>query len=1044
LGYELREMRNQAGGTYYSLRDTNERGLEIGAGQTPGAAIKSAGKRIESNALEDALKYEGEQLAHCVGGYCEGVVQGESRIFSLRDSKGKPHATVEMQRGISNDPDLMQIKGYKNGPPSKETAPFVLDYLNSQPAINLTRNGLGDVKRMGIVDTTAIPDLQGLLPEGTPRFMSRDALNDIANKIGGIENFALGGFVKGVGKSLMDLVDKYSGAGVKKIERAAEQALRTPDAAYEPLRQRMEERGNIQYAVKPKGGNYPSSQTNEKLLGYHRLGGNLIYDPDPAKPNRFTGAQGNFIRANYPSLLEGYEEAFRATGNHNMDYGKDFWPWVQQNYPEAFEEMTSGKAPVQRLKGWAEKKLGNYIRNEMATPEDPLRLQIENFGITRNKSLAEKDAQIAKATADMEAAMAGRMTADGQPFTPEMMTRSQARIRQLKEEREFIERLTGSYMDEPTLKGSEPYYTLEVEDKRKAAGYPREGFAQQSWIDSGMNPETQRGALLAKQFEGLTDEAVSSTPAGQLVSARHFTEDNPWLAKVDPETRIYGANTTRMGFDKMLNALKDAVRYDSDLPENLRLNPEKLDKLSVPQAVELVDKINSYREGLRLSEQKRIANNASTLPFREYETTPFTGEPNEKGMRWVEIGHPEVDPNAPLPEGYKIETFTYPNSGETKYFFVDDKGARDSYGMMHDTPEEAQIAAIKHQNQPTVDEALGYEGEKLQHCVGQYGESVACNMSRIFSLRDAEGHPHATIEVNIPDRSWSPFDDMHYTEAENALTEYNQWLGEKLLADPNFPVPKTGIERYNAFARDTGRELFDEPTPILNQIKGFQNGQVSKEAEPFVQDFVLSQPWSRSEDLYNAGMSDVGNLKRRATKEDLEALKTAGMEIPSSNIMRSVDADKVADLLTQMARGRREAPKPTIDLDWEDDMPFAKGGAVNMAGGGLLRVLMEKYGQKALDLGMKEMSPGREKALMLKQELEQKGRYRDIYNKEMDQTNNPIPYDKWLEKKMREYESQPQSSGQQELFAQGGKVRAEFDPEAVDAVVNKFYEEQYG
>jgi hypothetical protein len=104
----------------------------------------------------------------------------------------------------------------------------------------------------------------------------------------------------------------------------------------------------------------------------------------------------------------------------------------------------------------------------------------------------------------------------------------------------------------------------------------------------------------------------------------------------------------------------------------------------------------------------------------------------------------------------------------------------------------------------------------------------------------------------------------------------------------------------------------------------------------------------------------------------------------------------------------------------------------------------KEYRQKALDLGMKEMSPGREKALMLKQELEQKGRYRDIYNKEMDQTNNPIPYDKWLEKKMREYESQPQSSGQQELFAQGGAVQAEFDPSAIDEIVNKFYGEENG
>jgi hypothetical protein len=48
-------------------------------------------------ALEDALKYEGDTMGHCVGGYCPDVASGRSRIYSLRDSKGEPHVTVEVQ-----------------------------------------------------------------------------------------------------------------------------------------------------------------------------------------------------------------------------------------------------------------------------------------------------------------------------------------------------------------------------------------------------------------------------------------------------------------------------------------------------------------------------------------------------------------------------------------------------------------------------------------------------------------------------------------------------------------------------------------------------------------------------------------------------------------------------------------------------------------------------------------------------------------------------------------------------------------------------------
>ena len=47
--------------------------------------------------LEEALKYEGDTMGHCVGGYCPDVAAGRSRIYSLRDSKGEPHVTVEVR-----------------------------------------------------------------------------------------------------------------------------------------------------------------------------------------------------------------------------------------------------------------------------------------------------------------------------------------------------------------------------------------------------------------------------------------------------------------------------------------------------------------------------------------------------------------------------------------------------------------------------------------------------------------------------------------------------------------------------------------------------------------------------------------------------------------------------------------------------------------------------------------------------------------------------------------------------------------------------------
>ena len=53
--------------------------------------------------LADQLKYEGDTMGHCVGGYCDDVVAGRSRIFSLRGANGEPHVTVEV--GKAKHPD---------------------------------------------------------------------------------------------------------------------------------------------------------------------------------------------------------------------------------------------------------------------------------------------------------------------------------------------------------------------------------------------------------------------------------------------------------------------------------------------------------------------------------------------------------------------------------------------------------------------------------------------------------------------------------------------------------------------------------------------------------------------------------------------------------------------------------------------------------------------------------------------------------------------------------------------------------------------------
>jgi hypothetical protein len=46
-----------------------------------------------------------------------------------------------------------------------------------------------------------------------------------------------------------------------------------------------------------------------------------------------------------------------------------------------------------------------------------------------------------------------------------------------------------------------------------------------------------------------------------------------------------------------------------------------------------------------------------------------------------------------------------------------------------------------------LEEGLNAEGQAMGHCVGGYCDEVAERGTKIFSLRDAKGNPHVTIET---------------------------------------------------------------------------------------------------------------------------------------------------------------------------------------------------------------------------------------------------------------------------------------------------------
>jgi len=455
--------------------------------------------------------------------------------------------------------------------------------------------------------------------------------------------------------------------------------------------------------------------------------------------------------------------------------------------------------PKIAINDWIDTKLNKYVRNEMATPEDPVR------------ALAERGVL---------------------------------------------------HVDPETLNQYNPKHTA---FEREMAGFPAEGMSR--------SPGAQR-------WEDIADYLIESDTAGSLIDPAQYgrgfvdkaLEANPWLAKVDPETPVYGVDSMNYrvdyeeaGFQHLIDELRNATDPNSGLPRSLQLSPDKLQKVTVPQAVELVDKINKWRAEQKAAADLKRSQNAATVEYKAYETIPGTTEPNQRGLRWVELALPSAQED--------VSSMIIQNAG--KYSILE-PGQRLSWKdpasgrVLFDTPEKASAAYNRSRGVSALEESLKYEGETMGHCVGGYCPDVQEGRSRIYSLRDAKGEPHVTVEVR-----------------------------------PGIIEP-----RMNGDVK-----LPDE----IVQIKGKANRAPKDEYLPFVQDFVRSGQWSSVGDLDNTG------LIRIHPDSDL------GMNLRAANVTAPefVTQRQLSDLLDKY--GRTDLPPYA---QYGSPEGYAAGGAVRMKKGG--------------------------------------------------------------------------------------------------------------
>jgi len=594
---------------------------------------------------------------------------------------------------------------------------------------------------------------------------------------------------------------KYGRAGAQALAPTAKDMLQMQlEKLSEPTRS---------YVVKPKGGNWLSdaisSQTNQSKM--RTLGGEYSEDVLQRMEKLYT-----------PEALEGMMPVNRAT--------------VEERFPPLRRDAA--------INNWIDKKLNNYIKNEMGSPEDSIRLGIERRAVEAEKLKAANQAKLDKMAADIERAKAsGKGTA--------VSERELELAKERFADEEYIAS-QGLHHDIIPEDGWPAYINWEPEAltyKRRRAGFPEEGMASHP---------------AAKDWEIKTDSELSSFKAGDLqkpqLADTPLIEQNQWINKLDPNAtinRLEPDSAWTLNFQHMIDELKNAMDPASNLPDNLKIATKDLEKMTVDDVSALVGKINAWRNVQKGKANLEIANNPATHTFKEYPP-----ENNPKGLSWRQIKRPD---------GYSDE--------EAEKF---------------------------------VRQAAQYEGDMMRHCVGGAGhcEPLLNGDVEIYTLRDAKGEPHVTIEVELPKK---------YTEDD----VYEQFPGGVRDA------MQKGIKNIDEYVATKLAELNNRPPRIL-EIKGKSNRKPKDEFIPFVQDFIKSGNWSGINDLHHTDLYDVAH-------HSLKDFAPKSFEASPADRLIAITAAKRAGELTKGLMTREEW-EPIVQKYLPQNK--AAGGAVTMAEGGQL------------------------------------------------------------------------------------------------------------
>jgi len=445
-----------------------------------------------------------------------------------------------------------------------------------------------------------------------------------------------------------------------------------------------------------------------------------------------------------------------------------------------------------------------------------------------------------------------------------------------------------NYVKKQMATPDDPVRKLAEEGILHMAPYGEQGVVSSRLMNKrlglGQNPLGLGRSDAARFWERMSDISVDAYPASSYKYGaldESILANNPWLQKVPDETMINSGKglTGDLGFDHILDVLRE------DLTAG-RIRPEQLNKVSMEQAVR-----RTYEYDQEMA--KRMAE----AQIKVTEGMPIHKDYSDEGYKWIELAKPQNITE--LPTGYRAEP--YKNKYSEGIKILDPKGEQVSVG-------ETMDEALNNWSELRLEQALKYEGDTMGHCVGGYCPDVLEGRSRIFSLRDAKGEPHVTVEVE-PNQNPYPVSGEDFARLPSSQkAQYGEYVRQWRRRNPD--VEELTDEHIAQALKEAG--VPPQPDSIV-QIKGKQNRAPKEEYLPFVQDFVRSGQWSDVGDLRNTGL--VKNNGKYMTQGEYDDYLLNQLQPPPVEGMKRGGSVHIAD-------------NPDTMMMEVEDQKFSTAGAV--------------------------------------------------------------------------------------------------------------------